>query len=72
MLGPVISKSLFRPFASSTAQVLPTVEKLADKFTLQSLDSYKQNKVDVDKHLDKVCFHFADTSYICSAVLHFQ
>jgi len=39
---------------STTTRVLPAVEKLTDKFTQQALDLYNQNKVDVDKELDKV------------------
>ena len=52
-----VSRALFsksiRSFASA-AQVFPAVNKVVEKFTQQSLDLYKQNKVDVDKELDKV------------------
>lgn len=55
MLTRICNRSLIRPFSTSAAQVLPSVEKFTDKFTLQALDLYKKSKVDVDKELDKVC-----------------
>jgi hypothetical protein len=39
---------------STASKVLPAVEKLNNKFTQKALDLYKQNKIDVDKELDKV------------------
>ena len=39
---------------SSKVGVIPSITELTDKFTQQSIDLYKQNKVDVDKELDKV------------------
>jgi hypothetical protein len=51
-LGP--KKSLSRLFGTSTASVLPGIQNLADKFSLQALDLYKKTKLDVDKELDKV------------------
>ena len=52
-----VAKSLYlqslRTF-SNTSNVIPSITKLTDKFTQRSLELYKQNKVDVDKELDKV------------------
>jgi|LauGreDrversion4_2_1035121.scaffolds.fasta_scaffold38288_2 hypothetical protein len=39
---------------STKVGVIPSITELTDKFTQQSMDLYKQNKVDVDKELDKV------------------
>ena len=53
-----VSKALFSKGLSSftsATQIFPAVNKVMEKFTQQSLDLYKQNKVDVDKELDKVC-----------------
>ena len=40
---------------STKVGLIPSITKLTDKFTQQSIELYKQNKVDVDKELDKVC-----------------
>ena len=58
MLSRVLGLNFVRPFTTSASQVIPSVEKFTDKFTLQALDLYKKSKVDVDKELDKVCKHF--------------
>jgi hypothetical protein len=55
MLIGANAKFLVRSFAVATSNVIPAVKSLADKFTLQALESYKKSKTDVDKELDKVC-----------------
>lgn len=54
MLSRVFRNNSIRSFGVAAAKVIPTVQSMTDKFTLEALDMYKKNKVDVDKELDKV------------------
>lgn len=55
MLTRVVNNGFTRPFAATVAKVMPSIQSLNEKFTIDALDMYKKNKIDVDKELDKVC-----------------